>query len=112
MQAENLFFGKDGSVTFIDFQLSVVQWAAMDVAYCLGQSVEPEGRRQHELEYLELHYDALLAHPNGPKAEEYTWNHHLAVRERLCHVVSPWSHRTLDTALVPRCRHTRWARAS
>ena len=88
MQAENLFFGKDGSVTFIDFQLSVVQWAAMDVAYCLGQSVEPEVRRQHELEYLELHYDTLLAHPNGPKAEDYTWNHHLAVRERLCHVVS------------------------
>eukprot|EP01045_Picozoa_sp_COSAG04_P041301 COSAG04_NODE_12490_length_650_cov_0.923775_2_plen_113_part_00 len=80
VQAENLFFGKDGSVTFIDFQLSVVQWAAMDVAYCLGQSVEPEVRRKHELEYLEMHYESLLAHPNGPKAEDYTWNHHLAVR--------------------------------
>ncbi|MFM7537522.1 MAG: phosphotransferase [Acidimicrobiales bacterium] len=58
---DNLFFGPDGSVTLIDFQLALRGRGVSDVAYLLGSSMEPELAARHWEMLLRRYHDALLA---------------------------------------------------
>jgi len=61
---DNLFFADnadDAPLAVVDWQLTTRGRGAYDIAYLLGQSMEPGARAQHERAVLETWYEALVA---------------------------------------------------
>lgn len=71
-RADNVFFGADGAVTLIDFQISGFATGLYDVGYFLGQSVDSDLRAGHD-EELVRHYVAALADNGVDYTYEEAW---------------------------------------
>jgi hypothetical protein len=62
---DNLFFPNDANsdapLAVVDWQLTTRGRGAYDIAYLLGQSMDPDARARHERDVLDTWYAALLA---------------------------------------------------
>ena len=67
---DNIFFARDGSPAFIDFQLMLRQRGASDLGYLMLTSVDAEIATQNWESALEAWYQALLE--RGVK--DYDWD--------------------------------------
>lgn len=62
-RADNLFFDADsGEVIVIDWQSISKGGGAADVGYLMGQNLDSELRREHELDLLHIYHDTLGRH--------------------------------------------------
>lgn len=77
-RSDNVFFGENGSVTMIDFQISGFACGMYDVGYFLGQSVD-SGLRRGKDEELIRHYLSVLAANGVDYAFEQAWEKYQVV---------------------------------
>lgn len=72
-RADNLFFGADGSVAAVDFQLIGTGRGAYDLAYFITQSLGPDDASQHERPLFDRWVAALVAAgvPEGDLVEAW-----------------------------------------
>eukprot|EP00041_Stephanoeca_diplocostata_P026794 m.728413 g.728413 ORF g.728413 m.728413 type:complete len:524 (-) comp23045_c2_seq17:340-1911(-) len=60
-------------VTTIDFQLLTFDLPCRDAAYFIGQSLDTEVRRKHEVELLRVFYNTLQRHGDKSNTEAFSW---------------------------------------
>jgi len=74
VQGDNLFFDDgDGSVAFVDWQLTTCGRAVVDVATLIRGQLDPPIRRQHERHLVQHYRDALVNHGVSDYPTEQCW---------------------------------------
>jgi hypothetical protein len=58
-RADNLFFGGANTLAAVDWQVSSAGGGTFDVAYFVSGNVDPQTRRQHEMDWLRLYVQTL-----------------------------------------------------
>jgi hypothetical protein len=93
---DNVFFGANGAVAAIDWQISFRGRGIFDVAYFLSSCVEPDVRKAHEMRLLKIWHDAISERASG-----YSWDDALTDYRRavlFCNVYTVIGIGTLDAA--------------
>ena len=71
-RADNLLFG-GGRVTVVDWQTLAVGLPARDLAYCLGTSLAPDERADHERPLVQAYHRALIGYGVKDYDAETCW---------------------------------------
>ena len=77
-RSDNVFYGDDGAITMIDFQISGFGCGIYDVGYFLGQSVDSDLRKGKDEELIR-HYLAVLAANGVDYAFDAAWEKYKVV---------------------------------
>jgi thiamine kinase-like enzyme len=93
---DNIFFGKQGAVAAIDWQISVRGRGVFDVAYFLSSCVEPDLRKANEMRLLKMWHEIAAASDQGYSWDNAVSDYRLAVL--FCNVYTVIGIGTLDAA--------------
>lgn len=85
---DNLFFGDDGSVTVIDFQITGQGSGAYDLGYFVSQSIATEVRRGREMELIDRYLDGLAARGVQRDRDEFVRQFKIAVAQCFIYGIS------------------------
>jgi thiamine kinase-like enzyme len=93
---DNVFFGANGAIAAIDWQISFRGRGIFDVAYFLSSCVEPDVRKAHEMRLLKIWHDAISERANGYSWDDAVTDYRRAVL--FCNVYTVIGIGTLDAA--------------